>query len=230
MSLSCELPDHFVLILASSSRRGCPFETPWRLTQPPPPPPPERTAWPALCLVAVPPRRPADAALAASCHSAWLPTNFGFFYVAPAATCCTACLPVVPALRRACCTAGVPGYAVPPWNWLSSPLGLTDDLSSSSRLELLSSAHFCGTPPQIGSIMEHLWISGSGSSRRVLGAPCGAHVRLRSVPCRTCLLLPTFACALRRGAGMLPHVRANSAIFKVRDFACFCGSKYVLSM
>ena len=24
--------------------------------------------------------------------------------------------------------------------------------------------------------------------------------------------------------------RANSAIFKVRDFACFCGSKYVLSM
>ena len=25
-------------------------------------------------------------------------------------------------------------------------------------------------------------------------------------------------------------VRANSAIFKVRDFACFCGSKYVLSM
>ena len=24
--------------------------------------------------------------------------------------------------------------------------------------------------------------------------------------------------------------RANSAIFKVRDFACFCGSKYVSSM
>ena len=26
------------------------------------------------------------------------------------------------------------------------------------------------------------------------------------------------------------HSRANSAIFKVRDFACFCGSKYVPSM
>ena len=30
--------------------------------------------------------------------------------------------------------------------------------------------------------------------------------------------------------GLPASVRANSAIFKVRDFACYCGSKYVPSM
>ena len=32
------------------------------------------------------------------------------------------------------------------------------------------------------------------------------------------------------GGAFLRDSRANSAIFKVRDFACFCGSKYVPSM
>ena len=44
----------------------------------------------------------------------------------------------------------------------------------------------------------------------------------------------SLSCLCRHGSPLEVLVtgfgRANSAIFKVRDFACFCGSKYVPSM
>ena len=52
----------------------------------------------------------------------------------------------------------------------------------------------------------------------------------QDIPCEIVLRLDNLQVVNAFNDGPLRYARANSAIFKVRDFACFCGSKYVPSM